>query len=462
MPVLPVINLGTIAIQSICPNTEFNIPFTVANIPFDEDNIFYAVLNAQNSVVLGSVAGSAMGNYNITGIIPLSVPQGNYTIKVVGYHQGVNVNSNNSNSITVNLIPTIFSLGGGGSYCEGSDGIPLSISGSQVGIDYQLYRTAHNETVPVGIQIPGTGFELGMGVQTENGNYFVIGSSNNTCMNVMADTVSITVNPLPQKFNVTGGGNICAGSNGVNIGLDGSKMGFSYQLMLNDEYIGIPKAGTGTPFYFSGLFSADGRYTVVAINAVTNCSVLMNGYADVFAHPAPKNIHVSGGGTICEGAQGVAINLDSSETGIIYKLYRQGVYLQGNDIVGNGEAITFGEFELPGLYSVSAENAGCLLYLDNYITIYNLPTPAQFVVSSPSNGHYCNTSTEGVTIALNDSELGIEYKVYYEGSYLTSFAGTGLPLSYTGILPAGLYTVTAANQNSTCTTEMLGSVNVCD
>jgi len=65
-------------------------------------------------------------------------------------------------------------------------------------------------------------------------------------------SVSVSVNPMPGKFNMTGGGSYCDYSQtGSDVGLDGSQTGISYQLYVYDSLsssistVGIALSGTG-------------------------------------------------------------------------------------------------------------------------------------------------------------------------------------------------------------------------
>src|SRR5690606_19859143 len=81
---------------------------------------------------------------------------------------------------------------------------------------------------------------------------------------------TVTVNPLPTAFNVTGGGAYCIGGAGVPVGLGGSQTGVNYQLQVTGGNVGAPVAGTGAAISF-GNQTAVGTYTVVATNATTTC-----------------------------------------------------------------------------------------------------------------------------------------------------------------------------------------------
>lgn len=62
-------------------------------------------------------------------------------------------------------------------------------------------------------------------------------------MNSMSGAPSITVNPLPTVYTVTGGGSFCAGGIGVHVFLSSSDMGVNYQLMQGATVMGAPMAG---------------------------------------------------------------------------------------------------------------------------------------------------------------------------------------------------------------------------
>ncbi len=58
-------------------------------------------------------------------------------------------------------------------------------------------------------------------------------------------TRTITVNPLPIAYTMTGGGSYCAGGTGVTVSLSASQTGVSYQLFLGASSVGTLVSGTG-------------------------------------------------------------------------------------------------------------------------------------------------------------------------------------------------------------------------
>jgi hypothetical protein len=131
---------------------------------------------------------------------------------------------------------------------------------------------------------PGYTFLWNTGATTSNitvgtaGTYSVTVTDSNGCTTTCSAT--LTVNPLPTVFNVTGGGAYCAGGSGVAVGLSGSQSGVNYQLLLGGNPTGAPMAGTGSAISF-GLQTALGAYTVTASNTMTGCASTMNGSVSV-------------------------------------------------------------------------------------------------------------------------------------------------------------------------------------
>ena len=112
-----------------------------------------------------------------------------------------------------------------------------------------------------------------------------------------SDYFNGTVNLSPSVFNITGGGEFCTGSDGVEVGLDGSETGVTYELYLEGDPTGNTVDGTGNEISF-GLQDVDGDYTVVASN--TSCEMEMDGVAQVTElYPPEQPETPSGPDSVC-------------------------------------------------------------------------------------------------------------------------------------------------------------------
>jgi len=98
-------------------------------------------------------------------------------------------------NIIVDPLPTPFNVTGTGGYCFGGLGLPVGLSDSEIGVNYQLQLGGVN----TGALVPGTGESISFGNKTVAGTYTVVAtsSSETACTNNMLGSAIITINPLP-------------------------------------------------------------------------------------------------------------------------------------------------------------------------------------------------------------------------------------------------------------------------
>src|SRR5258708_26253836 len=128
--------------------------------------------------------------------------------------------------ITINPVPTSFTVSGTGAICSGATGLTVTLSGSQTGVNYQLKNGATN----VGTANAGTNAALTWTNNAAAGTYTVVATYATTgCTATMTGSAVITVNPLPTLFTVSGTGAICSGAAGLTVTLSSSQTGVNYQ-----------------------------------------------------------------------------------------------------------------------------------------------------------------------------------------------------------------------------------------
>jgi uncharacterized protein YjdB len=109
-------------------------------------------------------------------------------------------------TLTVLPLPAIYTITGGGSFCAGGSGMPIGLSGSVTGINYQVYlgSTLLSTT-------PGTGLALSFGLFTAGGTYTVVAVNPTTgCSTNMSGSATIIVYPIPSP--ISGTTSACVGS----------------------------------------------------------------------------------------------------------------------------------------------------------------------------------------------------------------------------------------------------------
>jgi uncharacterized protein YjdB len=264
--------------------------------------------------------------------------------------------------------------------------------------------------------------------------------------------LTINVNPLPNIYDVTGGGSFCAGDAGVSVGLSSSDLGVDYQLYNGAVAIGTPVAGTGIALDF-GLYNVAGTYSVVAGDASTTCAANMNGTAILIENPLPTQYNVTGGATFCVGDTGVHVGLSSSDTGISYQLFESATPI-GTPLAGTGSPLDFGLFATPGAYNVVGTNNITLCTSGMADTAFLVANPLPTVYNVVGGGSYC-VGGIGVSVALDNTEIGINYQLYNGATPVgAAVPGTGLPLDFGLQTAVGTYTVLASNGSTACLTPM--------
>jgi Secretion system C-terminal sorting domain/Ig-like domain CHU_C associated len=410
----------------------------------------------------GSPVGSAVSGTGSAINFGNETVAGTYTVVANATSSCATTQSGNS-IVTINSLPTAYSVGGGGGYCPGSAGAVVNLASSTTGVSYQLFLG----TTAVGSPVLGTGSSINFAAVTGVGTYTVVGTNFTTgCASNMTGNAAVSVNPLPGEFSLTGGGAYCLGASGVLVGLSGSSTGVSYQLYNGSIPTGSSVSGTGSAISFGTETSATGAttYTAIATSSLTTCTVAMSGTAVVTLNLLPTVYSVTGGGTYCLGGTGVAVNMGNSTIGVNYQLYN-GTSMVGTIAPGTGAGFTFGNQTASGSYTVVAQNAstGCINNMFGSAAVTIAPLPNVYTITG--GGGYCAGGT-GVPVGLSSSSTSTNYYLYYStggtpGLVGSATSGTGSAISFGAEILAGTYTIVATSTASPfCSANMSGSVAV--
>jgi len=142
--------------------------------------------------VLPADAGSIDGTGNPATFIASDSWTGDYTVKVKASNSCGESLFSSELSCVLSQSPSEFELSEGGSTCEGGDGVEITLSGSEIGVDYTLYR----EGTMVGEVVPGTGDEISFGFFTQAG-YYSAEAVSGDCIAFMIGDALITLDALP-------------------------------------------------------------------------------------------------------------------------------------------------------------------------------------------------------------------------------------------------------------------------
>ncbi|MBK7213379.1 MAG: hypothetical protein IPH88_08845 [Bacteroidales bacterium] len=371
----------------------------------------------------------------------LQLLAGTYTVVATDPVSGCTANMNGSVSITILPLPNVFNVFGGGIICQGEPGLLVSLTGSEVGIHYQLIK----DGFPYGAPIVGNGLVLNWGPYTVPGVFEVRAiNPTNGGTQMMNGQATIAINPLPTIYTMNPLGSQCPGTI---IRLNGSDAGVMYYLIMDGITMdSIP--GTGlVGFLDFGPQTINGTYTILAVNMTTGCQALMNG--SIYIEVAPQIFNVIPAGILCPGQ---TVSLTGSELGVSYQLRWNGTFDLGAPVPGTGGPINVGVGGLPGIYSVIGidDTTNCVSYMQDSATLY----PDPVIYSIIPNGVAC----EGDEIYLNGSEIGVDYVLLLENAiHLDTIHGTGFMLNFGSQPTEGNYTIIAISQTSYCITPMNGT-----
>jgi len=398
---------------------------------------------------VGAPVGGTGGSFDFGSF---TVP-GTYSVIATNATTGCVMIQSGTATISVNPLPAVHTVSGGGNYCLGGAGVHIILIGSNTGVTYELYKNGSG----TGMLQSGTGTDLDFGLLSDAGVYTVVATNDVTgCIKLMAGSATIGIYSLPNAFNVTGGGDYCAGGSGIHIGLDGSTSGVRYQLFNGSGPAGSAMSGTGGTLDF-GSQTGTGNYTVVATNVLTTCTNAMSGSASVIIDPLPTPYAVSPGASICAGAPGVDIFLPNSNEGVTYTLRRGSTVL--GSLPGSGSLLDFGADSIAGVYTIVAVDdvTGCRRNMSGS-SIINVVSPTVYSVTG--GGNYCAGGT-GVHVRQGGSSVSASYQVYIDGlPYGTLVPGTGSALDFGLQTTPGVYTVVASDNTYGCPNNMAGTVTV--
>jgi hypothetical protein len=280
-----------------------------------------------------------------------------------------------------------------------------------------------------------------------------------SCINVIAGAATTTASSL----NRVGSGNVCAGQS------------VSWQSVFAASVAGVAtgnfalNGGTGASVT---AVSGSGTTRTIDVNVGTAAGPLRLDMVNstgvtptvtglpftgesITVNANPSAFNVTGGGTVCSGAGGIAVGLSGSQTGVNYQLNRNSVAI-GPTVAGTGAAISFGPQTLAGNYTVSASNGAtsCAASMSGSVDVVVNPTPTPFVVNG--GGSFC-AGGSGVPVGLAGSEMGVNYQLFVGAAPVGApVPGTGAALSFGNQTTAGTYSVNGTHATSSCVGGMIG------
>jgi PKD repeat protein len=334
---------------------------------------------------------------------------GYYTIIAIDIETDCSIKMASTANVTVRPVPIIYTITGGGDYCEGTEGVVVGLDDSEDGVDYELFCN----DITTGTTVEGTGEAISFGTCSQQGFYTIIATEPlGYCSSDMDGEAQVSMLAAPQIYNISGGGMYCEGDAGVNINLDNSDSGIDYELYVDDAATGNILEGTGTAITFENITQV-GICTIIGKDAETLCAVVMNNSAEITMISNPVAFNITGGGSYCEGTNGAEIGLNGSEEDITYELYYNDTPT-GNTITGNGDPVSFGYQTGVGDYTVNATESqfACSMMMTGSASISMISLPGvPGMPSGPDQVDINITPTTQYTATLGSNADASEWEL---------------------------------------------------
>ncbi|RCW30222.1 PKD domain-containing protein, partial [Marinilabilia salmonicolor] len=311
----------------------------------------------------------------------------------------------------------IFDLNGenNGQYCEGdADGVELILSGSETGIEYELFR----DGMSLGT-FTGDGNPLSFGNYTEEGIYRVSVTSAGGCLYAMNNDVTVDMVAAPDEGILTdvntNNFHFCEGSEGVDIYQDVVQIeNYTYELVGPEGVVSTHTGdNSGTGITYEDI-TVPGEYFVrVTAGGGIGCSSETD-VIQVVEDELPNIETVKQYTDLCDISGSTAIiGIDVSQTNVEYRW----VDVADNNNTSSWDIGTGGRLDLvvttAGEYLIQARNtqSGCEVEMDGTVNVELRPLPASNITVLESGGADC---TNGLVLTLDNPEAGVVYQLYKE------------------------------------------------
>ena len=237
-------------------------------------------------------AGTLTWDMNEAVFEPASDWTGDFAIKVRGSNVCGDSDWSDELDVALYASPVDYALEGGGSYCDGGDGLELTLADSDVGVDYELYLGSES----TGIIVEGTGSGISFGLQTDEGYYTVAGYTE-YCESPMEGQAQIYIT-YPPLAPGTPEGDAAVCNNVVSeYTTEGNVEADSYIWMLSPEDAGIIEGdGLTAVVTWDAQFSGEALISVQGVNFCGDGEVSEDFEVSVQALPTPE---VNGEALVC-------------------------------------------------------------------------------------------------------------------------------------------------------------------
>jgi PKD repeat protein len=375
-------------------------------------------------------AGIMVGNDIVSTFMASNTWSGDYTIRVRAENQCGDGPWSGDFTGTLNHNPVVFDLQGDGVYCEGDEGSEITLSDSETGVSYELFK----DNITTGVVIAGTGDPVSFGWFDETGLYTASGYIGD-CAETMVGQVYVHMEPAPGQAGTPAGDTDACNDQASEYTTAGAQNADDYTWILEPDEAGfITNYGENCSVVWSNDFSGTASISVAGVNDCGTGAQSEELVITVSITPAPA---VTGPGLVCDDE--VAEYSTANNTGNDYAWDVSG----GTVVSGAGTSLISVLWGAPGPGSVTVTEtsaAGCegisqtlLLTIDDctgigegdasFINIFPNPASSQVHITGSTNATIRVFNSLGKEILkineASDTEI-IDISSFEKGLYLVT------------------------------------------
>lgn len=311
------------------------------------------------------------------------------------------------------LNPALQSVGlTGGNGCVGSP-VSVRLTGSQIGVAYQLRRDGSN----IGAAVNGTGGEINFGGQTVPGNYTVIGTrTSNGCSAQVGSTNVFLFSSV--GGTLTGGVTTCGSATGW-VALAGHQGNvFSWEQNNGSGWSTITSNSSSA---FAYTVSQPTRYRALVYN--NGCPGAYSTEALIDASPATFGGTLSGGGIFCNAASG-ALSLAGHVGAVVrWESFNGSAWIA---IANTSTTLSFSRIGSETRYRAIVKSGTCSEVASTEALIQVYPSAAQSISISSNKTSVC--PGEGIQFQVSSETAigaGPTYQWFVNGVQRSSDVALG-------------------------------------
>jgi PKD repeat protein len=224
---------------------------------------------------------------------------GNYSIKVRATNSCGTGTWSQGLNCTAYYTPAQYTLSDGGGYCEGAEGLDLTLDNSEAGVNYELYIDGD----ATGQILPGTGEALDFGLQTEEGIYTCLAYTDYCDNNMIGNAYIFMIHQPVKAGTPTGSTQECNSNDNVTYTTSGAANATSYSWTLTPSGAGTITGTTTTAIVdWDNAFYGVANINVTGVNSCFTGPPSNNLSVTVNAAPQPA---ISGDQDVCDGDVGI-------------------------------------------------------------------------------------------------------------------------------------------------------------